>query len=136
MAFNLKKKQERRKRSQLKVRRKIQGTEEKPRVCVFRSLKNTYVQVISDDSGRTLCSASSRDKEVLQKAETLSFEENANSQASSSKSTKVAKALGMVIADKLNAAKIAKAIFDRNGFKYQGRVKSVAEGIRLAGFNI
>ena len=103
-------------RKHLRVREKISGTPECPRLCVFRSNKNIEVQVIDDTKGVTLCSSSS---------EQLKLERGNNIEAA----TKV----GNDIAKKALAKGIEKVVFDRGGYIYHGRVKAVAEGAREGG---
>jgi large subunit ribosomal protein L18 len=104
-----------RQRRQARVRRQVRGTEGRPRLCVFRSNKHTYVQVISDESGRTLASAS-----------TLQVEGGSSNRAAARK-------IGERIAQLCQEHNITKVVFDRNGFLFHGRVKEVAEGARAAG---
>lgn len=113
----LNKKQSSRKKRQTSIRKRIRGTDERPRVCVFRSAKHIYAQLISDDSGRTLASASS-----------LSATGDAKG-----KGVEAAKAVGRELAGLCKEKGIAAVIFDRNGFLYHGRVKALAEGAREAG---
>jgi large subunit ribosomal protein L18 len=105
----------------LRIRRRIRkvsfGTQERPRLSVFRSNKEIYAQLIDDDKGVTLAAASSRDKDV---------------DAKGSKS-EVATAVGKAIAEKAIALGVATVSFDRGGNLYHGRVKSLAEGAREAG---
>lgn len=112
-------------RSKLRSRAKVKGSDTQPRICVFKSSKHTYVQLISDASGSTLVSASTLDKEVqaLLKGD----------DKGSTKSIAAAKAVGKVFAERAKAKKYADVKFDRNGFLYTGRVKAVAEGAREAG---
>ena len=105
-----------RQRRQARVRRRVHGTEHRPRLCVFRSNKHTYVQVIADDSGRTLAAASTQQ---------FSDEPTGNRAA--------ARKVGERIAQLCQARDITQVIFDRNGFLFHGRVKEVAEGARAAG---
>ncbi|MDQ5981292.1 MAG: large subunit ribosomal protein [Patescibacteria group bacterium] len=94
------------------------GTVDKPRICVFRSNKNIYAQVINDGEGKVLASESSVATEFK-----------------GSKS-KIALEVGENIGEKLKSLKIESAIFDRNGYRYHGRVKNIAEGIRSKGINL
>ena len=100
-----------------RVRNKISGTAECPRLCVFRSNTNLYVQVIDDESQVTLVSASTLDKDVKTK--------KANKEA--------AKELGTLIAKKATAKKIETVVFDRGGYLYHGVVKELAEAAREGG---
>ena len=112
-------KQERRFRIRKRIRKTIQGTSEFPRLSVFRSNKQIYVQLIDDDSGATLVSASSRNKEVAEKKNVSKSEQ--------------AKLVGKLIADKCIAKGINNVVFDRGGYLYHGRVKELAEGAREGG---
>lgn len=114
-------------RSKLRSRKKLSGSDARPRVSVFRSSKHTYVQLVSDESGKTIASASTLDKEVLA---LLTGDEKG-----SSKSVTAAKAVGKVLAKKAIEKNIKQVKFDRNGFVYHGRVKAVADGAREAGLD-
>jgi len=107
----------RRKRS---IRKRIFGTAARPRLCVFRSSLHMYAQVIDDDTGRTLVSASTQSEEV-------------RTQRDGKKKSELASLVGKLVAQKCQAANITKVVFDRNGFIYHGRVKAVAEGAREGG---
>ncbi|KXK12496.1 MAG: 50S ribosomal protein L18 [Chloroflexi bacterium OLB15] len=113
-------KRESRIRRHLRVRGTVNGTQERPRLNVFRSLSNIYVQVIDDTAGHTLVSASTIDKEVA-------------SQIEGKNKTEAAKIVGQVVAQRAKAAGIEKVVFDRGGYRYQGRVAAVAEGAREGG---
>jgi large subunit ribosomal protein L18 len=112
-------KTERRKRIRLRIRKTIYGTQERPRVSVFRSNKQIYAQLIDDDNGKTILSASSREKDI----------------ASAGKGNKIeqAKMVGKLLANKCKEAGIESVVFDRGGYKYHGRVKSLAEAAREGG---
>ncbi len=99
-----------------RVRKNIFGTAETPRLSVYRSNKEIYAQVIDDNKGVTLASASSRDKSI--KGETKSD---------------VSAAVGKMIAEKAKAAGVETVVFDRNGFVYHGRIKALADGAREGG---
>ena len=101
------------------LRKRLSGSSERPRLSVYRSNKGIYAQVIDDQAGVTLVSASSLAKDF------------------SASGTKVeqSKAVGKLIAEKALAAGISKVVFDRNGYLYHGRVKSLAEGAREAGLD-
>lgn len=103
-----------------RVRKKISGTAERPRLNVFRSLNHIYVQVIDDVKGVTLVSASTMEKDIKKKVEKLS-------------KTEAAKVVGEAVAQKAIKAGIDTVVFDRGGYIYTGRVKSVADGAREAG---
>ena len=100
-----------------RVRGKIFGTAQKPRLCVFRSLKNIYAQVIDDENGKTLASASSLDKEFNQYG--------GNKEA--------AKLVGQAVAKAALDKGITEVVFDRGGYIFHGRVQELADGAREAG---
>ena len=109
-----------RRRVHARVRTRVVGTPERPRLCVYRSLGHIYGQIIDDRSGRTLVSASSIDKE-------------AKKNLKGGGNTASAKAVGKIIADRAKAAGVVKVVFDRGGYKYHGRVKALADAAREAG---
>ena len=109
-----------RKRRHERVRKKVSGTADRPRLNVFRSLENIYAQVIDDVSGVTLASASTVDKEL-------------RSQLASLNKTEQAKAVGKAVAERAKAKGIEQVVFDRGGFPYHGRVKALADGSREGG---
>lgn len=100
-----------------RVRKNISGSSERPRLCIFRSLKHIYAQVIDDKEGITLVSLSTRDPEIKKKEK---YQGN----------MKAARVLGSLLAKKLEEKSIKKVVFDRGGYLYHGRVKAVAEGAR------
>jgi large subunit ribosomal protein L18 len=103
-----------------RIRAKISGTAQRPRLCVFRSLSNIYAQVIDDTTGTTLASASTLDSEIKEKAAY-----GGNSEA--------AKAVGTLVAQRATGKGIEAVVFDRGGYIYHGRVKALAEAAREAG---
>jgi large subunit ribosomal protein L18 len=109
-----------RKRVHARVRMKVSGTTERPRLCVYRSVGHIYTQIIDDRAGSTLVSASSIDKEVKK-----GLKGGGNIAA--------AKSVGKEIAERAKAAGISKVVFDRGGYKYHGRVKALADAAREAG---
>jgi len=113
-------KDEQRRRVHARVRTRVNGTAERPRLSVYRSVGHIYTQVIDDRSRRTLASASSVDKEIKK---ALKGGGNIAS----------AKAVGKVIAERAKAAGVSKVVFDRGGYKYHGRVKALADAAREAG---
>lgn len=106
-----------------RIRKRLLGTQEKPRLSVFRSLKHIYVQVIDDERGHTLVSASTLDKELrpLQM---------------SSGSIEAAKAVGQLVARRALELGIAEVVFDRGGHAYHGKVKALADAAREAGLKL
>jgi len=116
----IKSKKDKRQKVRFKIRKRISGSKDTPRLAVFRSNKEIYAQLIDDDSSTTLASASSRDNSI-----------------SEDKLTKVdrAKLVGRLIAERGKDAGISNVIFDRGGFLYHGRVKALAESAREAGLN-
>ena len=111
-------------RRRKRVRRNIFGTNEKPRLCVYRSLNQIYAQIIDDVKGNTLVAVSSLSKDHS--------EEFKNTKGKIEKS----KLVGKLIAEKALAANITRVVFDRNIFRYHGRVKAVADGAREGGLQI
>lgn len=111
---------EARERRHRRVRKKVFGTPERPRLNVFRSLRHIYAQVIDDTVGHTLASASTLDKEIRAMCEGLD-------------KTEAAKVVGRVLANRAQAAGVKAVVFDRGGYKYHGRVKALAEAAREAG---
>jgi ribosomal protein L18, bacterial type len=112
-------KQERRLRIKMRIRKQISGTNEKPRMSVFRSNKGIYVQIIDDLAGKTLLAVSSRVKEISDKKDVNKIEQ--------------AKLVGKLIAEKAIEKGITTVVFDRNGYLYHGRVKSLADAAREGG---
>ena len=108
-----------RRRIRYRIRRKVHGTAERPRLAVFRSIKHIYVQAIDDAAGRTLVQASSLDSEVKGGGNVES-----------------AKKVGALIAQRLKENGVESAVFDRGGVVYHGRVRAVAESAREAGLKI
>ena len=109
-----------RRRIHERVRTKVAGTPDRPRLCVYRSLEHIYAQVIDDGSGKTLVAASSVDKETKK-----GLKGGGNIAA--------AKVIGKAIAERAKAAGVNKVVFDRGGYKYHGRVKALADAAREAG---
>ena len=103
-----------------RVRGRVVGTSERPRLNVFRSLTNIYAQVIDDQQGHTLVSASTIDKDVTE-------------QVKGKTKSEAAKIVGQVIAQRAKDAGLSKVVFDRGGYKYHGRVAALAEGAREGG---
>jgi large subunit ribosomal protein L18 len=117
--FKTKTRLERHLKKHMRVRTKIVGTAERPRLCVFRSLKHMYAQIIDDNGGRTLVSASTLDKEIRAEA-------GGNNLAS-------AKQVGQLVAKRALEKGIGEVVFDRGGYLYHGRIKSLADSAREAG---
>jgi large subunit ribosomal protein L18 len=110
----------RREKIKFRIRKKISGTEVRPRLSVFRSNNDIYVQLIDDLTAKTLASASSRDKDILAQKVTKSEK---------------SKLVGAAIARKATELGLKDVIFDRGGYLYHGRVKAVADGAREGGLN-
>jgi large subunit ribosomal protein L18 len=108
-------KKESRKRIHLRIRKKISGTSERPRLTVFRSSKSIYCQIINDVAGTTLVAASSKEGAIT------------------GTKTEQAVAVGKLLAEKAKSAGIQSVVFDRTGYLYHGRVKALAEGAREGG---
>lgn len=108
----------RRSKIKYRVRKRVHGSAERPRLSVFRSNKAIYAQVINDLEGRTLASASSHTKDIGEQKVTK---------------TEAAKLVGKLVAERALKAGVDKVVFDRNGYLYHGRVQSLAEGAREGG---
>jgi large subunit ribosomal protein L18 len=121
--MRIKTKEDRRDRIKFRIRKKMAGTAEKPRLSVFRSVSHIYVQVIDDLSGQTIASASTIDPKVKGQMPKGVAGGNING----------AELIGTTIAERLKEKGITKVVFDRNGFLYHGRVRAVAEAARTAG---
>ena len=121
--MKIKTKDDRRLRIKYRIRKRMLGTTERPRLSVFRSVSHIYVQVIDDGAGTTVASASSVEPAV--KAQ-LSGDTRAGNR-------KGAELIGKTIAERLKEKGITRVVFDRNGFLYHGRVRAVAEAARSAG---
>jgi len=106
-------------RRHARVREKVRGSAARPRLAVYRSLTQIYAQVIDDVAGRTLAAASSLE-----------------SKDSKGKKSERAKAVGTALAEKAKKAGITEVVFDRGGYRYHGRVKALAEGVRAAGVKV
>jgi large subunit ribosomal protein L18 len=115
-----------------RIRAKISGTATRPRLCVFRSGKHIYAQLVDDEKGKVLFSASDLKVKSPAPVKGKGKDENKASGISQAKVGK-AKEVGKLIAEKAKNSKIEKVVFDRGGYGYHGRVKAVAEGAREGG---
>lgn len=115
-----KKKYAARKKRHRRVRKNAYGTAQRPRMNIYRSLSNIFVQVIDDDAGQTLVSASTIDNEVA-------------AQVVGKSKTDAARIVGQIVAERAKNAGIEAVVFDRGGYRYHGRVAALAEGAREAG---
>ena len=114
-------KHDRRKRIKYRIRRKVTGTAEVPRLSVYRSNKHIYAQVINDKEEKTLLSASSLEKDIMEKKDIPKKE--------------IAALVGKKLAEKAKDAGLSKVTFDRGGYLYHGRVKTLADNAREGGLN-
>jgi len=101
-----------------RIRRRLRGSAARPRLCVYRSLKYLYVQVVDDEAGRTLVAASTLDKECA---------------GERGKNIKAAKRVGLLIAERARKKGIEQVVFDRGGYLYHGRIRALAEAAREGG---
>ena len=115
------KKKTSRDRARIKIRKKISGTPDKPRLSVFRSLDNIYAQIIDDTTGNTLVAVSSLNKEAKSDVKSVKGKINKS------------KLIGTILAKKALEKDIKQVVFDRGGFRYHGRVKALADGAREGG---
>ncbi len=113
---------EQRKKRHLRLRTKLLGTKDTPRVSVFRSCANLYLQLVDDTEGATLCSASTLDKEFKEK------------KLKGSKTMQAAKTLAEIFAQRLKDRNVKTVVFDRSGYRYHGKVKVMADVLREQGF--
>lgn len=103
-----------------RIRRKVQGSQERPRLAIYRSLNHIYAQVIDDENGRTLASASTTEKDL---------------KGTTGGNIEAAQRVGRTIAERAQAAGISSVVFDRGGYLYHGRVKALTDAAREAGLN-
>ncbi len=122
MSHSTQHKQELRRRRHARVRRKLSGTAERPRLAVFRSNKHIVAQVIDDGTGRTVASASTVEKDVRG--------------AGTTGNIRAAATVGRLVAERAKAAGVTSVVFDRGGFLYHGRVAAVADAAREAGLKL
>ncbi len=108
-------------RVKLRIRKKMSGSQARPRLAVFRSLKHIYVQAIDDTTGDTLANASSLDKELREKVKGSNIAS--------------AKAVGELIAERLKEKGVTSAVFDRGGYMFHGKVKALADAARAKGLS-
>jgi large subunit ribosomal protein L18 len=121
--MRIKTKDDRRQRIRYRIRRRVSGTVERPRLTIFRSVSHMYVQVVDDASGKTIASASTVEPSV----------KGALAKKATGGNVDGAKAIGKTIAERLIEKGVKRVVFDRNGFLYHGRVKAVADAAREAG---
>lgn len=119
---DIKKKQSRRRRRKLGIRKLVSGSSERPRLTVFRSNKNIYAQIVDDLRGVTLCAASTRGKDI-------------RDQVKNGGGKEAAKVVGTLLAQKAAAANVKAVCLDRNGYRYHGRLKALADAAREAGLS-
>ncbi len=112
--------QVRRRMRHMRVRKKVFGTSSRPRLCVYRSLRHIYAQIVDDQLGKTIVAASTLSPEIRKKIEKL-------------KKSQAATVVGELLADKSKASGIKRVTFDKGGYAYHGRVKSLAEACRKGG---
>lgn len=117
-----KQRREARQKRQVRVRRKVCGSVERPRLCIFRSAKHIYAQIIEDSTGMTLVSVSTVCKEL-------------GGDLKTGGNVEAAKLIGKKIAERALAKNITQVVFDRNGFLYHGRIKALADAAREAGLS-
>ena len=124
--MRIKTKEDRRDRIKLRLRKRIRGSEQRPRLTVYRSVAHIYAQVVDDMTGRTIASASSIEPSLK------------GSFAKQARGSNIAgaQAVGKTIAERLLEKGVKRVVFDRNGFLYHGRVKAVAEAARAAGLEL
>ena len=107
----------------LGIRKRVEGKDERPRLSVFRSATHIYAQVINDETGKTLAQASTLDKAIRDSVK-------------GKKKSDAAKEVGKALAERAKKAGVTAVVFDRNGFRYHGRIAAVADGAREGGLNL
>ena len=117
-------------RRHTRVREKVRGSAARPRLAVFRSLTHIYAQLVDDDAGTTIVAASSLD------VRTRPASPAASEPKSEAKRTESAKNVGTLLGDRAKAKGVTEVVFDRGGYRYHGRVKALAEGVRAAGVKL
>ena len=117
-----KRKHKARERRHRRVRARVQGSSEQPRLCVYRSLTNIYAQLIDDGQGHTLVAASTIDRDLRAQVEDKSPIE-------------AARMVGRLVGERARQAGVKRVVFDRGGYRYHGRVAALAEGARAAGLD-
>lgn len=108
-------------RSKTKIRKKVFGTPERPRMTIYRSLNHVYAQLVDDTTGTTIAAASSKSKDIAEDVKAAKTK------------TDRSKLVGKLVAQKATEKNITSVVFDRNGYRYHGRVKAVADGARENG---
>jgi large subunit ribosomal protein L18 len=103
-----------------RIRRKVQGTQQRPRLAIYRSLNHIYAQIIDDESGRTVAAASTTEKDL---------------RGATGGNVEAARRVGQAIAERARTLGITSVVFDRGGYRYHGRVKALADAAREAGLN-
>lgn len=119
-------------RAKIRIRKRLSGTAERPRISVYRSTKHTYAQAISDVNAQTIVGVSTKDADVIAALKAIDASKSHNP-SKSTKSVLAARALGLVLGKKMIEKGHTSATFDRNGFIYHGRISAVADGAREAG---
>ncbi len=117
-----KRKHKARERRHRRLRARVQGSSDQPRLCVFRSLTNIYAQLIDDDQGHTLVAASTIDRDL-------------RPQVTGKSPIEAARMVGQLVGERAQQAGVKRVVFDRGGYRYHGRVAALAEGARAAGLD-
>jgi large subunit ribosomal protein L18 len=134
--MKVKTKEDIRRRIKNRIRKKIAGTPARPRLAVFRSQTHIYAQVIDDEAGRTLCSASSLDADYQGKGDAKAKDKEKSKSKAKIKgggNVAAAKAIGLLIASRAKDKGVDTVVFDRGGFHYHGRIKALADAAREGG---
>lgn len=129
-------------RRHLRVRKRLAGTTERPRLCVFRSGNQIYAQIVDDAQGRTLVSASSRDADLAKVKATLKAPAEGEESSptayrgiEANRRVQIAYQVGSLLAERAKAAGLTRVVFDRGGYIYHGRVAALADGARKGGLD-
>jgi large subunit ribosomal protein L18 len=125
--------QEARTRRHVRVREKVRGSAARPRLAVFRSLTHIYAQLVDDEAGTTLAAASSLDVRTRPASPAASEPQSKDAKGTR---TDLAKNVGTLLGDRAKQKGVTEVVFDRGGYRYHGRVKALAEGVRAAGVKV
>ena len=123
-------------RRHARVREKVRGSAARPRLAVFRSLTHIYAQLVDDDAGTTLAAASSLDVRTRPASPAASGPQSKDTKDAKGKRTELAKSVGTLLGDRAKQKGVTEVVFDRGGYRYHGRVKALADGVRAAGVKV
>jgi len=123
-------------RRHVRVREKVRGSAARPRLAVYRSLTHIYAQLVDDDAGTTVAAASSLEVRTPPASPAASEPQSTAAKDAKGKKTELAKSVGIVLGDRAKQKGVTEVVFDRGGYRYHGRVKALADGVREAGVKL